>query len=69
MKELSKRTGIKWLNHDSTLTLIESNTYPDNKLLITSVFCFIVVEDKVVFIENKKINRGIEIPGGHVDPG
>lgn len=69
MKEISKRNGIKWLNSDSILSLFKSESYPSDLKFITSVFCFAIVDDKVLFIKNKKPNRGIEIPGGHVDPG
>lgn len=38
-----------------------------NQSLITSVFAFIIHNDKVLVIRNKKPSRGIEIPGGHVE--
>lgn len=68
MKIINKRNNIKWLDPESTLTLIETNEYNFNVNLITSVFCFIVKNNKILVIYNKKPNRGFEIPGGHVEP-
>lgn len=68
MKKIITKTDIKWLPNGSTLTLFNSDQLPeDNSIPFTSVFGFVVLNNRILVVYNKKENRGYEVPGGHLE--
>jgi len=61
-------TNISWLPKDSTIDIV----FKDNPSIpVTAVFCFIFSNDMeyIYLMENANKSRGLDIPGGHIDPG
>ena len=60
--------NISWLPSGSKIEIShqESKTIP-----VTAVFCFIFSPDNnsIYLMENANRDRGLDIPGGHIDPG
>ena len=59
---------IKWLPENSLMDIIFKE---EKEVPVTAVFCFIFSEDMkyIYLMENANKERGLDVPGGHIDPG
>lgn len=64
-KILAQQTDIAWLPKPSELTLVATSELPD-LALCTTAFVLAFDGDNLLMADQ---NRGIDIPGGHIDPG
>lgn len=71
MKLIKNIRNVKYLSKEGSINIFSlEKGIPSNidKSKITSVFAFILDQsNNILVIENKKTNRGFEIPGGHVE--
>ena len=61
-------TNISWLPKNSSIDIV----FKDNPSIpVTAVFCFVFSPDMeyIYLMENVNRSRGLDIPGGHIDPG
>ena len=60
--------NISWLPKNSMINIIFEE---EPEVPVTVVFCFIFDElkNKVYLMENVNRERGLDVPGGHIDPG
>jgi len=61
---------VPWLPKNSSMDIALCNKIiPDIVGKTISVFAFVFSGDNVVILEHANKDRGLEIPGGHVEPG
>ena len=63
---IKERFTVPWLPLAHEASLIKSEILPPSEL-VTSVHGLLLRGDEILFVDND--SRGLEIPGGHVDPG
>jgi 8-oxo-dGTP pyrophosphatase MutT (NUDIX family) len=64
-KILSEQNDIAWLPKPSTLTLVATSEMPPAELC-TSAYVLAFDGDNLLMAD---LDRGVDIPGGHIDPG
>ena len=65
MKILHRQTDIKWLPKPHEVTLIQTAEIPAG-VLCSSAYVLAFDGDRLLMAD---LDRGIDIPGGHIDPG
>jgi len=60
--------NISWLPKNSMMNIIFEE---EREVPVSAVFAFIFSEDRefIYLMENANRDRGLDIPGGHIDPG
>lgn len=70
MRIVAKHEGMEWLPPESKIDVILTDDFTKKEFGKNyTVFGFVFHEDNIILLNHVNPNRGIEIPGGHVEEG